>query len=160
MRMNNAALALAAATLGNFQPVTLPKGKVLYHGARSKSEIDGFRANAMFTSDLCYAVDYAFLRDLPTPLHRTLFCCTLQGDVSVLEIVGVDWPSFCLNLHSADPSLPSYDGWLQGYLPEYLSLTSKGQVHGALLHSGSPGALDEIIFTDARALCAIHRRID
>jgi hypothetical protein len=169
--MNAAALAIADRVLLDFPIVTLPTNKVLYHGARSTNIIVGFRPNAMFTSDLFYAVDYAFKRDTYThnndgtvswrnDLLRSLFCCTLEEDIEVVKITGVNWPGLCMDIKRADDSMPDFDGWLQRELTSYLAMRYGGQVRGAMLFSGSNGALDEYIFNDASSIFSIYRRID
>lgn len=169
--MNAAALAIADRVLLNLPIVTLPRGKVLYHGARSKNEIVSLRPNAMFTSDLFYAADYAFRRDLHihntdgtiswrNDLSRSLFCCTLKEDIKIVQITGINWPKLCMEIKQADNSMPDYDGWLQRKLPEYLTMRYSGQVSGATLLSGNNAVLDEFIFNDANSILSIHRRID
>jgi len=169
--MNNAALAIADSALLNFPTVTLNKGQVLYHGARSIEEIVGLRPNAMFTSDLFYAVDYAFKRDRHAfngdgsvswrnDLYRSLFCCTLEKNVDLVEITGVDWPRLCYEISKADVAMPKYDGWLQENLTSYLSDRYGNHIEGAILLSGSNSDLDEYIFKDANSVFSIHRRID
>lgn len=169
--MNNAALAIADRELSKFPTITLKKGESLYHGARSKEKILGLRPNAMFTSNLCYAVDYAFGRDLRkfnedgtiswrNDLFRALFCCVLEEDIEIIKITGVDWPALCMEIQKADDSMPAFDGWLQEKLTAYLARRYGKQIKGAILLSGTKNSLDEYIFSDANSIFSVQRRID
>lgn len=164
--MNSAAFAIADKALLGLPVITLEAGTVLYHGARSRETIASMRPNAMFTSSLYYAIDYAFFRDqtvsneLGQELNRSLFCCTLTRDVNILLIDGVNWPALCMGLSKADDNLPKFDGWLQQYLPGYIYSRYGGKVEGAKLISSSSGNKDEYIFSAANSILKVHRRID
>jgi len=164
--MNTAALALADNALLNLQTITLNRGQILYHGARSTQMITRMRSNAMFTSDLFYAVDYAFFRDQDksheseSDLYRSLFCCTLVKDIEIIIITGVDWPDLCMQIRKADDTMPKYDRWLQQHLTSYLAMRYGDRVEGAKLLSSPSGSLDEYIFNNANSIFSIHRRID
>lgn len=164
--MNSAALKLADKALLNFPIITLGAGQVLYHGARSRQAISSMRPNAMFTSSLYYATDYAFIRDQSKTsedkpdLYRALFCCTLEKDIDIVKITGVDWPALCMEISKADNSMPKYDGWLQQHLTSYIAMRYGSNTEGAKLLSNSNSSLDEYIFRNASSIFSIHRRID
>lgn len=161
--MNSAALDLADEALLGHPTITLKKGQNLYHGARARQSVENIRPNAMFTSSLYYAAGYAFIRDQSKgqpDLYRSLFCCTLEKDIDILLLTGVDWPGLCMGIRKLDNSMPLYDGWLQQHLTSYIDMRYGSRVEGAKLLSDSDGSLDEFIFRDASSILSIRHRID
>ena len=170
--MNGAAVAIADSTLLGFPIVTIKRGTYLYHGSRSLDKNAGLRKNAMFTTDMGYAADYAFKRDLTrdfdedglpvwdTSLHRKLFCCTLNKDIQIVSFYGISWSQFCNHLYNADRKLPNSDRWVQEQLVSYLKQKYSSLIQGASLHSAGKESSDEYIFDNAKELVNIHRIID
>lgn len=164
--MNDSAMAIADRYLLGYSLAAMPPGTVFYHGARDRHPIDGMRHNAMYTQDLYSGVHYAFTRDHVLtgglrPTYRTLFCCTLNKPITLVEISHVDWPALCHAIYKADADMPAYDGWLQQYLVAYLKLRYGPEIDGARLIPGDEKSVeDEFIFENGPSLMTVHRRID
>ncbi len=171
--MNQVAKKWAEIWLSHFQIIGIDEKTKLYHGARSDSKIEGLRPNAMFTSGLFRAIDYAFIRDnkdyinntvvYENRLYRSLFCVRPKKTLRVVETVDFSFLKLCATLNKLDPNIPSNDTWVQDENGLLLCLQGiYGSFDGVIFKSTKNSMLpfDEYIFWNATEMFDVTRRID
>ena len=139
--------------------ITLPKGLKLYHGLRRKEGEDYFTATHWLTTDLNYAVDYAFKVDFNNKhlVTRDLLICETLQELNLVDMSGINMNSLTEML-SKDHNIDMNDRWVKDLFVINANYALDIEIHGYAKNFNSE--CDEILIGYVDNVLKIIKIID